>query len=127
MANMHNNRQISVASVLLFLLGAFAIDPPEYRCRTQSTRNRQARTVRMDDHDGDHNRWHAHGFDLSGRDAKPDSLDSPLPDAVSGPSAIQYPPQFTTEGLVLTSNVPTPSVQRFYRLRDRAPPAQPTI
>jgi hypothetical protein len=65
MFRLHHNRQITVASVLLFLLAAFAVDPPEHRCRTQSTRNRQSRIVRSDDGDT-HSRWHDHGFDNSG-------------------------------------------------------------
>lgn len=64
---LRTKNQLSVASVLLLLLAAFAIDPPDHRCRTQSTRNRATRTVRLDDHDGDHNRWHDHGFDDSGK------------------------------------------------------------
>jgi hypothetical protein len=65
MLRLRHNRQMTVASVLLFLLAAFAIDPPEHRCRTQSTRNRQSRIVRSDDGDT-HSRWHHHGFDDSG-------------------------------------------------------------
>jgi hypothetical protein len=65
MFRLHSNRQMTVAMVLLVLLAAFAIDPPEHRCRTQSTRNRQSRIVHLDDSDA-HTRWHFHGFDNSG-------------------------------------------------------------
>ncbi len=123
MATMHSSRQISVASLLLFLLGAFAIDPPEHRCRTQSTRNRQARTVRMDDHDGDHNRWHAYEFDISGRDAKV-TLHVV---AEAAPTVVDHRPQFETESLVVVSNVSSPTAPRLSRVRDRAPPSLSTI
>jgi hypothetical protein len=76
---LRTDRQITVASVLLLLLAAFAVDPPEHRCRTQSTRNRQARTVRLDDHDGDHNRWHAHGFNDSGKNTETQDHGAALP------------------------------------------------
>ncbi len=118
MAKLHTNRQISVASVLLVLLAAFAVDPPEHRCRTQSTRNRAARTVRLDDHDGDHNRWHAHGFDNSPGDTQADS-----PVALSCAVLILGPPGFQTEGVVPV--LALPEVSRFLvsRLRGRAPPS----
>src|SRR5215212_6481375 len=101
MAKLHGCRQISVASVLLVLLAAFAIDPPEHRCRTQSTRNRAARTVRLDDHDGDHNRWHAHGFDNSPGDSQ---ADSPL--ALASAILTLSPPGLSTEGVVPVLAVP---------------------
>ena len=50
-----DRQRFSVASVLLCLIAAFAISPPEAFYRTQSgNRHRPARTVRLDDHDHDH-------------------------------------------------------------------------
>src|SRR5215213_6620086 len=88
--NIRTDRQFTVASVLLVLLAAFAFNPPEHRCRTQSTRNRQARTVRMDDHDGDHNRWHSHGFDNTGRES---DKQGDSPDLITGPPGISTVPR----------------------------------
>jgi len=61
------------------LLGAFAFNPPDQRCRTQSTRHRPARTVRLDDLDGDHNRWHLYDFDNSGGDSEESGQMAGLP------------------------------------------------
>ncbi len=115
------HRQITVASVLLLLVAVFTVSAPDHRCRTQSTRNRQARTVRMDDHDGDHNRWHAHGFDLSGRDA---SASGALGDAFA---VLVRPPGILTPVFVavdvVSSFVPFfPSRLLLGGVRGRAPP-----
>ena len=39
----------------------------------------------MDDHDGDHNRWHAHGFNNTGRDS---DQQGNSPDLLAGPPGI---------------------------------------
>jgi hypothetical protein len=117
MAKLRSNRQISVASVLLFLLAAFAIDPPEHRCRTQSTRNRPARTVRLDDHDGDHNRWHAYGFDNSGGDTQADTPDSAV--LVVG---FHLGPDNTAQWLIQVVASNRPSEKSRNLPRTRAPP-----
>jgi hypothetical protein len=50
-----DRQKFSVASLLLCLVVAFAVSPPESFCRTAAgQRNRLARTVRLDDHDHDH-------------------------------------------------------------------------
>ena len=77
----------------------------------------------MDDHDGDHNRWHAHEFVISGRDAKV-TLDVV---AEPAPAVIDHKPQFETESLVVVSDVSSPTAPRLYRVRDRAPPSLSTI
>jgi hypothetical protein len=119
MMNMRTDRQITVASVLLLLLAAFAIDPPEHRCRTQSTRNRQARTVRVDDQDGDHNRWHAYGFDNSGRDTQSDDRHG-LIAAATPPGYVA--PVLEFAGFVLSFSSPFALRTVFERVRGRAPP-----
>jgi hypothetical protein len=77
----------------------------------------------MDDHDGDHNRWPAHEFDISGRDAKVTLhvVAEPVP------TVVHHKPQFETEGLVVVSDVSSPTAPRLYRVRDRAPPSLSTI
>ena len=106
---------MTVASVLLFLLGAFAIDPPEYRCRTQSTRNRQARTVRLDDHDGDHNRWHEYGLDNSKRDSRKQM-------AVVPATAIVVAPPGSPGELLQLFDLPAPSLLPSIPAIGRSPP-----
>ena len=118
MFNVRTDRQITVASVLLLLLAAFAINPPDHRCRTQSTRNRKDRTVRVDDLDGDHNRWHAYGFDASG---------NKLSDDDHSPAILVSPPGIVAPELAFTGFVPTFSSPHslrtvFERVRGRAPP-----
>ena len=115
MAKLHSNRQISVASVLLLLLAAFALTPPEYPCRTQS-RNRQVRTVRLDDHDSDHNRWSSHDLGNTGNDTHGDSL-----------VVLAAVPEFLPPGLVEFGRISLPDISnplqtRSSRLRNRAPP-----
>src|SRR5436190_2438079 len=114
MAKLHTNRQISVAAVLLVLLAAFAVDPPEHRCRTQSTRNRQARTVRLDDHDGDHNRWHSHGFDNTGGE---NQADIPV---ILRTAGVSVQPHLTQEAVVPALEVTRVFRKTASRLRSRA-------
>jgi hypothetical protein len=116
MFRLHSNRQITVASVLLLLLAAFAIDPPEHRCRTQSTRNRQSRVVRLDDGDA-HSRWHYHGFNASGSTTPGD----PLPAALAGPVILH--PQFAVELLATDDEYVRDSYQRNGPRRSRPPPS----
>lgn len=118
MFDMRTDRQITVASVLLLLLAAFAINPPEHRCRTQSTRNRKDRTVRVEDLDGDHNRWHAYGFDISGDGLSDD--DYSLAILVSPPGIVA--PDLAFAGFVPTSSSPEPLRTVLERVRGRAPP-----
>ena len=86
MFSLHHNRQMTVASVLLLLLTAFAVDPPDHRCRTQSTRNRQSRIVRLDDSES-HTRWHNHGSDNSGHENR-DALHRDRRSSFCSPSGV---------------------------------------
>ena len=115
MAKLHSNRQISVASVLLLLLAAFALTPPEYPCRTQS-RNRQARTVRLDDHDSDHNRWSSHDLGNTGNDTQAIDLSYPLRFQSSSRRTL------SNSGVSLCPIFRIRSMTRSSRLRNRAPP-----
>jgi hypothetical protein len=116
MFRLHHNRQMTVASVLLFLLAAFAVDPPDHRCRTQSTRNRQSRTVRLDDGDS-HNRWHNHGLDNSGSNTQSDEIVT-----VAGESVNIYP-QFAVVLLTPDQEYVRPSHHRRGAVRARPPPS----
>jgi hypothetical protein len=120
MFNMRTDRQITVASVLLLLLAAFAIDPPDHRCRTQSTRNRKDRTVRVEDLDGDHNRWHAYGFDNSGGGNSLANDGHALAILVSPPGLVA--PDLAFIGFVPTLTSPYSLRTVFERVRGRAPP-----
>ena len=104
--------------MLLVLLAAFAFDPPEHRCRTQSTRNRQARNVRMDDHDGDHNRWHERGFNDPGRNTDNDDHGIALPIHPPGFTA----PVLTSAGPLSVLPISRASRAVLKRVRGRAPP-----
>ena len=114
MAKLHSNRQITVASVLLLLLAAFAL------ARRSSVphaidRNRQVRTVRLDDHDSDHNRWSSHDFGNTGNDTQGELvLPATFPEFLS--------PHFVEFGRVSLPVISNPFHARSSRLRNRAPP-----
>ena len=101
--------------MLLLLLAAFALAPPEFPCRTQS-RNRHVRTVRLDDHDSDHNRWSSHDLGNTGNDTQGDGLVVPaaFPEFLS--------PHFAEFGRVSLPVISNPFHARSSRLRNRAPP-----
>lgn len=115
MAKLHSNRQISVASVLLLLLAAFALTPPEYPCHTQS-RNRKVRVVRLDDPDSDHSRWSSHNLGNTGNDAHGDNL------VVLAAFPEFLPPHLVELGRVSFPDISNPFQTRSSRLRNRAPP-----
>jgi hypothetical protein len=122
MTKLHTDRQITVASVLLLLLGMFALNPLEYRGRTQASRHRTARAVRVDDHDTDHSRWQAHAFDLNHTDEQGDS-----PAVAVLTSIFDVTPQFRSESLLTTPNLGQPELQPAYYDPSRAPPSLSTI
>jgi hypothetical protein len=115
MAKLHSNRQTSVASVLLLLLAAFALTPPEYPCHTHS-RSRQVRGVRLDDPDSDHNRWSSHDLGNTGNDTHGDGLVvlAALPEFL--------PPGLVEFGRISFADSSNPLQTRSTRLRNRAPP-----
>jgi hypothetical protein len=115
MAKLHSNRQMSVASVLLLLLAAFALTPLEYPCHTQS-RNRKVRVVRLDDPDTDHNRWSSHDLGNTGNDTHGDSL------VVLAAFPEFLPPGLVEFGRVSFPDISNPFTTRSSRLRNRAPP-----
>jgi hypothetical protein len=112
----HYNRQLTVASVLLLLLAAFAVDPPDHRCRTQSTRNRQSRIVRLDDSDS-HTRWHNHGSDNSGRNVNGDAL------VAVAENVFALNSEFAAERIAPEQEAIKPFEYRTGALRSRPPPS----
>jgi hypothetical protein len=75
----------------------------------------------MDDHDGDHNRWHAHSFDLTGRDS---DQQGDSPDLIAGPPGNST----VTQSLVVVGFVPvlesnSPARMAIAAVRDRGPPS----
>ena len=116
MVNLQHNRQMTVASVLLLLLAAFAVDPPDHRCRTQSTRNRQSRIVRLDDSDS-HTRWHNHGSDNSGRNVNGEALVAVVENGFSLNS------EFAAERFAAEQEAIKPFEYRTGALRSRPPPS----
>jgi hypothetical protein len=116
MFSLHHNRQMTVASVLLLLLAAFAVDPPEHRCRTQSTRNRQSRIVRLDDSDS-HTRWHNHGSDNSGRNVSGEAL------VAVAANVFAFSPEFAAERFAPEQEAIKPFEHRTGALRSRPPPS----
>ena len=116
MFSMHHNRQMTVASVLLLLLAAFAVDPPDHRCRTQSTRNRQSRIVRLDDSES-HTRWHNHGSDNSGHENR-DAAFIAIVDHLSAPRL-----EFAVERIVPEQEGVRPFSHRIGAIRSRPPPS----
>lgn len=119
MTNLHTNRQVTVASLLLLFLTAFAFNL-EYRGRTHA-RHRQARAVRIDDHDGDHVRWHAHAFDLNHAGA---DEDADLPGLAEAPTAyVVIEVDLEPDSPVYIAAAPSPSFQSALQLQTRAPPS----
>jgi hypothetical protein len=116
MISLHHNRQMTVASVLLLLLAAFAVDPPGHRCRTQSTRNRQSRIVRLDDSES-HTRWHDHGFDNSGSDVNGEAL------VAVAANVFALNPEFAAERFAPEQEAIKPFEYRTGALRSRPPPS----
>ena len=116
MVNLQHNRQMTVASVLLLLLAAFAVDPPDHRCRTQSTRNRQSRIVRLDDSDS-HTRWHNHGSDNLGRNVNGEALVAVVEHGFALNS------EFAAERFAAEQEAIKPFEYRTGALRSRPPPS----
>lgn len=112
-----NRREMSVAVLLLCLLAAFAISPPD--CVRSQQRSRASRTVRLDDHDLDHALdAESLSSDLSDRrpGAGPDIAAAALPQAPPGPA-------FAPFGLVVVPSFSIPAPQLLSSVQDRAPPA----
>jgi hypothetical protein len=123
MNKLHTDRQITVASALLLLVGMFALNPLEYRGRTHAPRQRTAsRAVRADDHDTDHSRWQTHAFDLNHSDTQGDS-----PSVAILTSVTEETPQFRSESPVIIQQPEVPQLQPAYHLPSRAPPSLSTI
>ena len=115
-----DKQRISVASLLLCLLAAFAISPPEAFYRTQSgNRNRTARTVRLDDHDHDHSLEALR----TGLDFLASSVgDGGTPVAVL-PSSIGIPANGGPPGQLPLAPAQDPVTSVVSLLRGRSPPA----
>lgn len=116
-----DQQRFSVAALLLFLLTAFAISPPEALYRGQPNRTRASRTVRLDDHDHDHSQEAVQLLSDSTRDGQGDGFDiAALPAGVS--TALQV----VLAGGELIPALSSPSYLVSCRrpYRGRAPPLQ---
>ena len=115
-----DKQRLSVASLLLCLIAAFAISPPEAFYRTNSgNRHRTARTVRLDDHDHDHS--------LEALQTSLDFMASSLGDGDAPvavlPSRIGIPANGGPPGDLLLAPAQEPVTSVIALLRGRSPPA----
>ena len=115
-----DKQRFSVASLLLCLIAAFAVSPPEAVYRTQSgNRHRTARTVRLDDHDHDHSLEALQ----TGLDFMASSVGDGDPAVAVLPSKMRIVGNGGPPGELLLSPESHPVSAVVSLLRGRAPPA----
>ena len=109
-------RKFSVATLLLCLLAAFAVSPPEY---VRAASGKRTRAVRLDDHDQDHAIGAAdlaHDLDSSFH-----GDDRPLNAELTTPAPGVWTPRFA--GAIAPPGVLAPPGADLRSLRGRSPPS----